>query len=166
MKRKSLVTLATASLAFALALPTGAATVTDNFTVSATVNATCTITANDLVFGAYDISSGTDHVVNTTLDLDCTAALPYAVALSVGSYSTTFDCTNPVRRMFGATNGAYLNYTLGHSSVANWGCDTTNDVEGTGVVGADTLTVIGTIPFGQAVIGDSYSDDITATVTF
>lgn len=133
-----------------------AATTTTTFTVTATVVNTCSATATNLGFGTY---------VNVTIDatstvsVTCTSGGAYTVGLSNGA-----NYSAPNRRM---TNGsAFLNYELysdaGRLTVWN---DTTT-VAGTGSGSAQDLTVYGRLPGTQGLIAGSYTDTITATVTY
>ncbi len=150
----------------AVALPgrqaMAAATATSNFTVSATVQATCLISAGNLSFGTY---TGSQVDASSTISVTCTNTTPYDVGLSAG---TTTGATTSTRKMAG-TGGATLNYALytdsGHLS--NWGNIVDTDaVEGTGNGSAQSLTVYGRLPAAQYVTPGAYSDTITATITY
>jgi len=59
-----------------------ATTATTTFNVTATVQATCLISANNLGFGTY---SGTVINLSTTLSVTCTNSTPYNVGLNAGT---------------------------------------------------------------------------------
>jgi spore coat protein U-like protein len=137
-------------------------TVTTNFTVTATIPATCTISAGALSFGNY-----TGALINATsaLTVTCTNLATFNIGLNSG---TATGATVTTRKMTSPAS-ATLNYVLFQNSARtqNWG----------NTVGTDTLTSQGT---GAAVIYDvygqmaagqfgtpaTYSDTIIATITY
>lgn len=165
---RSLVRLAMTGLAAgALGLPLAgqAATATDQFQVTANVTATCTITANDLSFGAYDPTVATPTDAASTISVQCTNGAGYNVGLDAGLFA---GATVTTRRMTG-TDAAGLSYELYRNSTRtnNWGNTVGTDTEpGTGTGASQSLTVYGRIPAGQWVQAGSYADTITATVTY
>jgi spore coat protein U-like protein len=70
--------------------------------------------------------------------------------------------------MMTGPSGVLLHYSLfsnaGYST--NWGNTTGSWVTGTGTGAAQTLTVYGQIPASQHTISGTYTDTITATVTY
>lgn len=142
-----------------------AATATTTFQVTATVLSVCTVSATNLAFGNYDASSGTPNDASSTVTTTCSNTTGYTVALNAGTGS---GGTVAVRRM---TNGAntldYSMYTtVGRTTV--WGDGTLSTVTqaGTGNGAGQALTVFGRIPIGQYVTAGSYTDTVTATVTY
>jgi len=136
-------------------------TATTSFTVTATIVADCTITASTLSFGVY---SGTTTNATSTLVVNCTKNAPYYVGLNAG---TATGATVTTRRMMNGSNT--LNYALYSNSARtiNWGETVgTDTVSGTGSGANQSLTVYGQIPSGQALVPGSYSDTITAIVTY
>jgi spore coat protein U-like protein len=136
--------------------------VTTTFGVSATVQATCVISATGLAFGTY-----TGLLSNNTASVSvmCTNTTPYNVSLNAG---TTTGSTVTARKMAG-TGGQVLNYALfsDSSRTVNWGQTIgTDTVTGTGNGAAQVLTVYGQVAAGQYVTPGAYSDTITATVTY
>lgn len=154
-----------AAAAFALALlPSAAraATATTTFSVTATVQATCLISATNLSFGTY---TGVVANSTSTISVTCTNTTPYNVGLDAGTAS---GATVTTRKMTGP-GGATLSYALDQDSAhtVNWGQTVGTDTEaGTGNGGAQSLTVYGQASAGQYVTPGSYSDTITATVTY
>lgn len=139
-----------------------AATATTSFTVSATVQATCLISANNLSFGTY---TGTQATANSTINVTCTKTTPYNVGLNAGTAS---GATVTTRQMQGPS-GALLNYGLYQDAAYtnNWGNTVgTDTVAGTGNGTQQTLTVYGQLPAGQYVTPGAYTDTITATVSY
>jgi spore coat protein U-like protein len=138
-----------------------ASTVQTTFTVTATVQATCTISAGNLAFGTY---TGVVANSTSTITVTCTNTSPYNVGLNPGA---TTGATVTTRQML--NGAATLNYALfqdnGHTK--NWGQTVgTDTVAGTGNGAAQTLTVYGQVAAGQYPTPGSYSDTITATVTY
>lgn len=142
--------------------PASAATASTTFQVTATVQATCLISANPLAFGTY---TGTQTDATSTLSVTCTNTTPYNVGLDAG---TATGATVTTRRMTGPSS-ALLNYALFSDSARTitWGNTVgTNTVTGTGNGNAQTLTVYGRVAAGQFVAPGAYADTITATITF
>lgn len=136
----------------------------DTFTVSATVLATCEITANDLNFGSYNPISATHLDAATTVSVTCTNGTAYNVALSLGDGT---GATTASRYMTQGANA--LAYTLyrdpGRSQL--WGDDEGVDtLAGVGDGTADTIDIYGRVPMQQAAPSGSYDDTITVTVTW
>lgn len=142
--------------------PVEAATATTTFQVTATVNATCLISATNLAFGAY---AGTQTDVNSTVTVTCTNTTPYAVGLNAGTFAAA---TVTTRRMSGTdANGLAYSLFQDAARTVNWGNTVgTDTVAGTGNGSAQALTVYGRVPAGQFVAPGAYADTITATVTF
>src|SRR5438270_13644603 len=153
--------VAAAGLA-AASVPALASTATTTFQVSATVNATCLISANNLGFGAY---SGSVINTTTTISVTCTNSTTYNVGLNAG---TAAGATVTTRAMTGP-GAAILDYGLyqdsGHAT--NWGNTVGTDTKsGTGNGSAQTLTVYGQVAANQYPAPGAYSDTITATITY
>lgn len=146
----------------AASTPVLATTATTTYDVNATVQSTCLVSGNNLGFGNY---SGSAVAISTTLSVTCTNGTTYNVGLNAGTAS---GATVATRAMSGP-GGATLNYALyqdtGHST--NWGQTVGTDTEaGTGNGSAQTITVYGLAAGSQFVTTGSYSDTITATVTY
>lgn len=158
----SAIIAAAGVLALGLSTVANAATTTTaTFAVTATVQSNCTIAAAPLAFGTY---TGAVNNAASTITATCTNTTPYNVGLNAGT-ATGATVTN--RSM---VNGAsLLNYKItsdsGHAT--NWGNTVgTDTVTGTGSGAAQTLNVYGQIPAAQFVSPGSYSDTITATLTY
>jgi spore coat protein U-like protein len=138
-----------------------AATSNSSMPVSATVQATCSITASPLAFGTY---SSAQLDATTTLAVNCTNTTSYNVGLDIGSGS---GATVAQRKM--ANGSQTLNYTV-YSDIGRatlWGPTVgTNTVAGTGSGSVQILNVYGRIAAGQAPTPGSYADTLTATVTY
>ncbi len=132
------------------------------FTVNATVQATCLVSATAMAFGTYSTAAVTSTSV---LSFTCTNTTLYTVSLSAG-LATGATVTN--RSMTGPAS-ALLGYKLFSDSgrTINWGNTVgINTVAGVGNGASQSLTVYGQIPAGQFVRPGSYADTITATVTY
>lgn len=145
---------------------TSAATATDTFDVTATIVASCTISAGNLAFGNYDPLSATNTDGTSTVTVTCSNGAAYNVLLDGGISGNVAARTMDDD----ATGTQTLNYQLysnaGRTTV--WGETIgTDTVTGTGSGSAQNLTVYGRIPNGQTTppIG-AYTDTITATVDF
>jgi spore coat protein U-like protein len=139
-----------------------AATATTTFNVTATVQATCLISANPLGFGTY---TGSLISASSTLSITCTNTTPYNVGLNAG---TAAGATVSARAMTGP-GSATLSYALYQDSghVTNWGNTVGTDTKsGTGDGSAQTLAVYGQLTANQYPAPGAYSDTITATITY
>lgn len=142
--------------------------------VSATVSDHCNISTSPVAFGtAYNPISGSDATTTGTVSVTCTNGTVAYVTLDEGANPAgTSSAAAPERQMAGTGANtdklAYFLYQDNSNTV--WG--NTSGVGGTGksVTGSGVianLTVYGTIPSGQTdVHSDSYSDIVSATVTF
>jgi len=138
---------------------------TTNFTVSATVAATCTVSAANLSFGSYTLAQ---NDAQSNITVTCTNGTNYDVALNAGNGS---GATVTARKMTGPTMSGVvqvLNYSLfqDNGRTTNWGSTSTTDVSGIGTGAAVTHTVYGRIPANQTAALGSYTDTITVTVTY
>ena len=160
---RTALSTALGSLVLGLApLTAAAATATTPFGVSATVQATCLISATPMAFGTY-----TGVVANSTsaVTVTCTNTTTYNVGLNPGLAS---GATVTTRQMAGPAS-ALLNYALfsDSSRTVNWGQTVgTDTVAGTGNGAGQNITVYGQVAAGQYVAPGAYADTITATVTY
>jgi spore coat protein U-like protein len=106
-------------------------------------------------------------VVNasSTVTVTCTSGTTYTVGLNQG---LTTGATVTTRQMGITQPAGGLNYSLLTTSYtgANWGNTSGSWVSGTGNGAAQALTVYGVLPAAQYVPPGSYTDTITATVTY
>lgn len=146
--------------------PLNAATVQAPFTVSATVQQVCAVSATNLGFGAYDASSGSPNNAASTVTVTCTPSSTYEIALNAG---TTSGSTEAVHLMSDG-NSHTLTYNLytdtNHTTKWGDGTASTDTVSGTADGTHQPYTVFGQVPTGQYVPSGSYSDTVTATVTY
>jgi spore coat protein U-like protein len=163
MMKSTLPTAALACLALGFA-PTSAfaATATTTFAVSATVQATCIVSASAMGFGTY---TGVAIPTTSTVSITCTNTTPYNVGLNAGLAT---GATVSARKMTGPA-GALLNYALYSNAgrTTNWGTTIgTDTVTGTGNGSAQAITVYGQLAASQYLAPGLYSDTITAIVTY
>lgn len=138
---------------------------TATFTVTATIVANCTISAGALAFGNYD---PTVTRTNTTANLTvtCTNTTTYDVGLNGGTGS---EYTGKYTRYMTGPGGVEIPYHFFSNSglTTEWGNTVgTDTVAGTGTGSAQTLIVYGSIYSGHYVTPGSYTDTVTATVTY
>ena len=151
----------------ALSAPTAnAATATDTFTVSITVENSCTIAVNDLNFGTVN-TLATAVNGSTTGTVTCTGIGAYSIAFNAG---TGTGSTLATRKL---ANGAdTIDYNLysaanGGGSILGDGTGGTATIGGTSTGAADSFTVYGQVAGGQnPKPTGTYTSDVVATVTF
>lgn len=138
------------------------ATGSRTFTITATVQATCIISATTLAFGIY---TGTQLDATTTINVTCTNTTSYKVGLGAGNGNAA---TVTTRQMQGRDSRG-LNYAVLRDAgrTLNWGNTVgTDTVAGTGNGIAQPLTVYGRIAAGQYIAPANYNDTVIATITY
>ncbi len=151
-------------VALALAvLPSAAAGSVQTASMSITLSnpGICTITASTLNFPVY---TGVLSRATTTIAVSCSTSIAYTIALSPGLAP---NATVSTRQMTAGSN--VVNYALFSDSAysQNWGQTVgTDTVAGTGTGTAASATVYGQIAAGQYVAPGTYSDTVTATVSY
>ncbi len=162
---KRLIILCTILVLGAFALWTGnafAATETNDFTVTANVVDSCSISAGDLAFGNYDPTEGADVTAESTISITCSSGTSFEVELSMGA-----DAVATQRKMLSGAN--LLNFNLFTDAAwANiWDDGTTSSATGTGDGANEDITVYGKIPSGQNTVPvGAYSETITASILY
>jgi spore coat protein U-like protein len=148
-----------------------AATTTGNVTVTATVGANCILTTVPITFGVYDPLSATAKNGTGQVQLVCTVGATPAVALDNG-----LNVSGAQRRMIsGGTN--FLNYDVFQptTNAAGAACAYVTAfpvaVPGFALTAAPTTAsrsynLCGQVPAGQSAPNGSYTDTVTATITF
>ncbi|MDH1867236.1 spore coat U domain-containing protein [Pseudomonas chengduensis] len=165
MNSNLLKTTLVAAAGLLFANSTLAATATTTFQVTATVAASCLVSATDLNFGAYNPLAGALDGTST-ITATCTAQTPYTIGLDAGlnAGGTT------TRRMIGDdTATTLLSYELYSDTTrsAIWGAPGGATVAQSALTGgALNYTVYGRIPASQYVPAASYADTVTVTVTY
>jgi len=166
--------LASLAVAISAAAPLTAGTATASFTVSATVQAVCQMSATALNFGTYSPGNGTTLKANSTISIQCTSGTTApTLALNAGAAGGTM-----ANRLMAGPGSAKLQYNLYTS--ASYGT-----VFGDGTGGSSTVPVtVGnssfTTPVQVTVYGEfldsaanrlaaaagTYTDTVTATLTY
>jgi spore coat protein U-like protein len=149
------------------------------FNVTASVAATCTIAATSVAFGVYDpvTANAAAELTNGggAVTVTCTKGATPVIGLGVGQNST-----GSLRRMKGAnaTSPDFLGYELYQppSTVANTACTfpgttvwNSSNTLATAVApssDARSYSICGSVAAGQDVAVDTYSDIVTASVSF
>ncbi|MBO1056630.1 MAG: spore coat protein U domain-containing protein [Dolichospermum sp. JUN01] len=138
-----------------------------NLQISSTVSNNCTISTAALSFGTYNPVEGSN--VTGTVTTNCTAYVNAVITLGQGFYSATGSSNEvPLRRLQNGASASYLNYNLYKNSgkTTIWGNSTSTGVTVIGTGTEESTSVYGEIPAGQSVAAGSYTDDVTATVTY
>jgi spore coat protein U-like protein len=141
-----------------------ATTTTASFTVTMTLNASCTIVSTATInFGSQGVlTANVDQT--TTLQVQCTNTTPYNIGLDAGTGSGSTVTTRKL------TSGANtVNYSLysdtGRTTV--WGNTVgTNTVSATATGAAQSYTIYGRVPSQTTPAPGTYTDTITVTVTY
>jgi spore coat protein U-like protein len=157
---RNLVKLAAALCAVGgIATAASAGTATANLGVSASVAATCTISATPVAFGAY---SGSQLDATGSVTANCVTGTAWTIGLGAGNGSGATDSS---RKMTSGANT--LGYALYSDAgrTTNWG-NSTGTISGTGTGGSQNNTVYGRIPSGTPPAAGSYTDTIVATINF
>jgi spore coat protein U-like protein len=143
--------------------PVGSSTSQYSFTVSATLVASCNVSATTLNFGSAGILSSNVNATST-VTATCTSTSPYNIGLNAGTGS---GATVTNRKM--TSGGATMKYSLYSNSArtTNWGNTVgTDTVSGTGSGLGQSYTVYGQVPSQTTPAPATYSDTIVATVTY
>jgi spore coat protein U-like protein len=147
-----------------------ATTATTNLSVTAIVGATCNISTSPVAFGTYDPT-----FVNLTAPLNGTGTVSTTCANGLANTITLDQGLNalaastaavPLRQMKSGTNAlAYFLYSNGARTTV-FGNTAATGVAQTGTGVNISATVYGQVPGAQNAASGSYSDTVTATVTF
>jgi spore coat protein U-like protein len=164
MRRSSKILLAVASVAAAaLAVAVAprsatAATAQSSFTVTAIVPRACTIGSTNISIANYDPNAGAATTSTGAVTLTCTRGTPYSVALASAGGWRLSDGATPTPNT--------LNYQVLQGATATpW--NATTPVAGTAPSrAAIPLTATASVGAGQDVPVGTYTDTVTATVTF
>ncbi|MEN6535099.1 MAG: spore coat U domain-containing protein [Bryobacteraceae bacterium] len=143
----------------------------DTFQVTANVAAGCTVSSEDLNFGAYGGLATSDAVdASATVTYACTMGTNGVIRMDQGLYQGGGSTdASPLRQMAGSTTGYYLRYDLysDASRTTVWGNTTATGVAVTGD-GTEITSqkVYGRIVAGQAMPIGSYVDTVTVSIDF
>lgn len=139
-----------------------AGSATDSFDVTAQVIGVCTFDSGiaDIDFGSY---TGATITRSSTVAVTCTNGAPYTIALDAGANGTF-----ATRAM--ASGGNLLNYNLytenSYTTIWGDGTSSTSTMGATGDGDTDSYTIYANMPASQSLIVGSYSDTVTATVSY
>lgn len=157
--------LVTAVIALMPANLASAATKTTSFTVSATVLASCSVSATNLNFGNYTASSGSNLDATSTVSVTCTNGQAYTIALDGGSVAG-----NVSARTMSDGAAHILSYGLytdaGYTTLWGDGTGGTSTLPGTGNGTQQNATVYGRIAASQFATAGTYTDTVTVTVSY
>ena len=142
-----------------------AATVTTTFNVTANVVSVCSVTATSLGFGTYNASLGAANDTTSTVSVTCSNGTTYTTALDAGLGSGA-AVNNRLMTSGANTLGYGLYTTSARTTIWGDGNLSTATLPGTGNGSAQSITVFGRVPANQYVTAGSYTDTITATVTY
>jgi len=164
------ISLAVSVLALGVGGAAFAGTASDDLTVSASIASNCTIDASDsLAFGAYDpivTNKSSDLEGDGSISVICTNGSAVTIELDGGLNEDGAAPAAPARRMISGAN--LLSYTLYSDAglLTLWATGAAVDVDDTGTGVASNHTVYGSVAADQNVPVGSYSDTVSATVTF
>jgi spore coat protein U-like protein len=134
------------------------------FTVNATVVNNCLISATNIAFTSTGVLSSALNATGA-ITARCTNGDAYRIALSSGSSGNV-----AARQMQRSGGGGTVNYQLytdsGHTTAWGDGTAGTTMATGTGSGNAASINVYGRVPAQSTPMPGSYSDTITATITF
>ena len=176
-------------LALASVQSSQAGSVTSGVKSSATLSATCTLSAGSMNFGSYNPAVKSNTTANSNISFVCTKNTVVTVNLNgsaaninqqgpaVVTNSVSYAEHNGVqwaRYMVGGTSAGALSYNLfqdsGYSQIfggTNWFSDITGHNQQVVATGASqNITVYGAIAYGQYVNPDNYSDSVPVLLTF
>lgn len=160
------LTLAAVAPLVSMATPAVAGTATAQFAVTATIasGGTCTIAAAPLNFGQYDPTSTSPNDAQSQITVTCPTGTTYNLGVDSGLTGN--------RQMVSPDDvGEALNYQLYADSTRGiplgaLGGSTGATESGTGTGAPHNISIYGEIPAQQTVGSGSYSDTVTATISF
>jgi spore coat protein U-like protein len=146
---------------------------TSAFTVSLTLQASCTVSVSAMNFGTGSAPLTAGVSTTATITALCTSSTPYAIGLDNGTYASGSQ-----RRMYSSAAGAYVNYGLYLDSalMQPWGGATsattcsngagTCYTAGVGTGSNQTISIYGNVPKQAAAKPGSYSDTVTVSLDY
>jgi spore coat protein U domain-containing protein, fimbrial subunit CupE1/2/3/6 len=135
-----------------------------------TASATCSFQSIQSLPFSYDPIGGGAATASAKMTIACDAASTTGVTIALDAGAHAGPAAAPWRRMVNASGGETLNYNVytdpAHATI--WGDGTSGTAVQSHAQDAGTfvLTLYGLIPGGQSVAAGSFSDTITATLTF
>ncbi|MEH2161920.1 MAG: spore coat U domain-containing protein [Nostoc sp.] len=122
----------------------------------------CTISANGVAFGSYDVFSSTKKESTGNINYNCTSGTPhFTIYLSKGNAPSY----NP-RKLTSGNHSLNYNLYLDAAGLQIWGdtTDSTNQYSSSNLTG--NVIIYGIIAPMQNVSVGNYTDSITATINF
>lgn len=135
------------------------------FTVQASYDGACTVTATNMDFGARGVLDNAVDATNT-ISVTCTSGADYTIGLSGGDAGAT-DPTQ--RQMSDPADTEFVAYGIYRDSARSqpWGSTIGSDtVAGTGTGSAQSYTAYGRVPAQATPSAQTYSDTVVVTVTY
>ena len=158
--KKGLVASLVAGLAALSASSAMAGTATTTFQVTATVAASCVVSATNVAFGSITPAATGNASATGTITSTCTKSTPYTLNINAGGSGSI-----AARTMGGAVSGntdklAYNLYTdAAYANLFGDGSGTSKNVSLTGTGAAQTTTVYGNLALNQYLTPDTYTDN-------
>lgn len=150
-----------------------ATTSSSTFTVTATVINNCVISTVNIAFGNYDPTSATGVTAQGAVNTRCTQGDIVSVALSQGANPSvgTSTAAVPARQMISGASLLPYHIYIASSGSTEWGTGTVGINEPAPQASVSNavplvFTTYGAILAGVNVPAGSYTDTVTATVTF
>lgn len=139
----------------------GGGTGTFPFTVAASVQPACTVSASDHDFGNVGGFLDTSHDGTSAISLQCTNGAAWKVGLDNGQHAS-----GATRRMSGS--GGLVTYELyrDNGRTQRWGNAAPDWSTGTGSGTTQNLTVYGRVPAQAARAAGTYTDVVTVNVIY
>jgi spore coat protein U-like protein len=143
-----------------------------SFTVSVTLQASCTISAGAMSFGSLASNISANVHTTATITALCTSTTPYSVGLGLGNYASGSQ-----RRMNLPSTSNYVNYALYTDAAYSlvWGTTTAAGsctsgsgtcFLGTGNGSNQTITIYGQLPPQTVNATGTYGDTVVVTLTY
>ncbi|WP_322024258.1 spore coat U domain-containing protein [Burkholderia sp. BCC1977] len=142
-----------------------ASTVRFPFSVTANVVNNCNISTTPMSFGNASVLTAA-LTATSTISVQCTSGDAWQLALNGGSTSASVTARQMKGAAYGATVGYQLYTDSARSTIWGDGTSSTSMVTGTGTGAAAAVTVYGKVPVQTTPRPDTYSDTVTATISF
>jgi spore coat protein U-like protein len=155
-----------APLAYAAVYSNGSSPAT--FTVTLTLQANCSITANPLNFGTTGLLAAAVNQ-QSSVAVTCTNTTPYNVGLDAGTVAGSTVTSRLMAGTATGNTGTTVGFQLYQDSARStpWGnTQGTDTVAGTGTGSAQSINVYGQVPSQATPKPDTYQTTVTATVYF
>jgi spore coat protein U-like protein len=163
------VAFAAAASAALFSAPAMAGTATTTMGVSATINGTCSVTANPIAFGTVLLTNA-NTPASGSVSVNCTNGVAYVVGIDNGNFPG-IPLGAPAVDTHGRqmdSGGNKLHYNIftdaGHATeVGNVGAE---NISGTGTGAAIVTTIFGLMPIQATPPAGAYADTLNVTVTY